>query len=192
MRPTLTSARLWRSLVAAATALLVLQPPASPVGAATVGAPAAVSAAEVVLAPADVGPDFVLVSSGETMRYGFSVRVQTLRRGAQRGHFVEPDGFLFVRSFAAVVSTPGEADRAFDEVAKGLGESAQEVPILAVGDRSRGAALWGAEPFDVAARIVLFRAGSTVGWVTVGGYEAPTSMDDVVSLAQIMAARASR
>jgi hypothetical protein len=59
-----------------------------------------------------------------------------------------------------------------------------------IADRARGGVAWGQGPFEPAAKLVLFRAGTAVGYVVTFAYDAPTSADDAVQLAQIMIARA--
>jgi hypothetical protein len=156
-------------------------------------APASATAAEIVLAPADVGPGYAVVSSAESIRFGVSVRVQTLVRGGRRGSYVEPDGTLYVRSFAVVAPSARDADEVYDRVSGGLAEAGfQEVPIPAVAERSRGMVAWGTDPFDLAAKAVVFRTRSVLAWVVVASYEAPTDMENVLPLARTMAARAAR
>jgi hypothetical protein len=187
----------WLSLLRIATPELVSGVSASsssaaPVAAAS-GSPLAATASDIVLSPADVGPDFVLASSGEAVRFGVSARVQSLVRGGKHVHNIEPDGILYVRSFAQVAPDPGAADQLFDQFGKGLLESGiQEVAPPPIGDRARAAVAWGQGPFDPAVRVVVFRLGAALGWVVVGSYEAPEQIDEVVLLAQKMAARAAR
>jgi hypothetical protein len=156
-------------------------------------APVAAAAADIVLSPADVGPDFVVASSGETVRFGVSARVQSLIRGGKQVHNIEPDGILSVRSFAQIAPESAAADQLYEQFSRGLLQSGiQEVPVPPIGDRARAAVAWGQGPFDPALRVVLFRLGAALGWVVVASYEAPEQMDEVVLLAQKMAARAAR
>jgi hypothetical protein len=155
-------------------------------------APAAQAAAGIVLSAADLGPDFVLISSGETIRYGAGWRVQTFRRSGKHTYYIEPDGVFAVRSLALVAPDPGSAEQVFETAGKELLEGAEEVPIPLVGQRARGAVGWGEGPFNSAAKIVLFRVRAVVGYVIVASYEAPMDMEDILPLVQTMAARAGR
>jgi hypothetical protein len=155
-------------------------------------APAAQVAAGIVLSAADLGPEFVLVSSGETIRYGVGWRVQTFRRSAKHTYYIEPDGVFVVRSLALVAPDPGTAEQVFEAASKELLEGAEEVPLAPVGQRARAAVQWGEGPFSGAGKIVIFRVRAVVGYVIVGSYQAPTHLDDILPLAQTMAARAGR
>jgi hypothetical protein len=175
---------------AAAAALLccVLAGPSRPVRAEALPSPASRAAADVVLAPADVGPDFVVASSGQATEQGFSVFRQNLVRGGGSA-FLAPDGIFFVRSVAGVISNPARADGDFNLLAEAILAGLEEVPVSLGADRVRGGVAWGAGPFDASTRLVLFRAGNTLGYVQVVSYEAPTHMDDVVRLAEVMVTR---
>ena len=155
-------------------------------------APAAQAAAGIVLSAADLGPDFVLISSGETIRYGAGWRVQTFRRAGKHTYYIEPDGVFAVRSLALVAPDPGSAEQVFETASKELLEGAEEVPIPLVGQRARGAVGWGEGPFNSAGKVILFRVRAVLGYVIVASYEAPTHMEDILPLAQTMAARAGR
>ena len=149
---------------------------------------AAESATNIVLNAADVGPDFVVATSGDVKVSGFTVRSQSMVRAGRNTYYVEPDGIFFVRSVALVTPDVPSADQAFNDFGK-LFEGTQELPLPPIANRARGAVEWGEDPFDAAAKIVLFRQGPVVGYVIVGGFEAPNNLDDVLPLAQKMIAR---
>jgi hypothetical protein len=175
------------------SALRMSAPPVSlDVAPSVAASPAGLAAADVVLQPADVGPDFVLMSSGERTLYGAGWRAQNLVRAGRQVSYIEPDGVLFVRSLALAAQSPGEADQIFERAGQGLFDGTQEMPVPALGDRTRAAVEWGSDPFGIAGKIVMFRVRTVVGYVIVAGYEAPTEMDDIVPLARIMAGRAGR
>jgi hypothetical protein len=153
-------------------------------------APLAQGGPDVLLQPADVGPNFILISSGVKVQQGVSLRVNTLRQAGKHIYYIEPDGVLFVRSLAVAAGDAFTADGIFNSVGKELFEGTQEVPVPAIGDRTRAAIEWGEKPFEAAGKIVMFRRGSVVGYVIVIAYEAPEQMSDIVPLAQKMASRA--
>lgn len=154
--------------------------------------PDAQGATDVLLQPGDVGPNFILVSTGVKVEQGVSLRVNSLRPTGKHTYYIEPDGILFVRSLAVVAGDPFSADGIFDSVGKGLFEGTQEVPVPALGERTRAAIEWGEKPFDAAGKVVMFRRGSVVAFVIVISFEAPETMADILPLAQTMAARAGR
>jgi hypothetical protein len=171
----------------------LLGPPVPKVGAEpsaeAAAAPAGRVAAEIVLTPADLGPDFLIVSSGQRVIQGFSAYTQNLVRGGH-GVYLAPEGIFGVRSVALVLPDAQSADRAFDAVGQQAFADLVETAVPPIGDRTRAGVAWGKGPFEAALRLVLFRAGNTVGFVAVSGYEAPSSLDDAARLAATMEGRA--
>jgi hypothetical protein len=132
----------------------------------------------------------VVVARGTTLRYGISWCGQTMiRTSARRVPRVEPDGVQLVRSFAVVAPTVEAAERAFVMAQLEMLGGTWPLSIPAVGDEA-AALVWSEEPFDPGYRMLLFRAGRTVGGVILGGYDPPTSTDDLMALASIMVDRA--
>lgn len=154
--------------------------------------PLAVSATDILLRPEDVGPGYVVVSSGQTVRFGVSVAVQTLGRAGKHAQYVESDGVLYVRSYASIASDPGAADREIDKALEEIAKDWTVEPLTGVGDRAAGGRRWGEHHFDPAGKLVLFRAGPAYGFVVLTSYEAPTELDDAIALARVMAERAVR
>lgn len=152
--------------------------------------PAAADATAIVLQPADVGADFLVVSRGVAIRPNESICGQSLVRGGKFLRYVEMDGVLSVRTYAVAAPDVGAADRAFDEIASAMGEGAEEVPVPVIADRARGFVAWGTFPSDLGIRAIVFRSGAVAGLVLTRSYEPPTTVDDVIPLAQIVIGRA--
>ena len=150
------------------------------------------TADDVVLGPADLGPDWLVASSGEKLQFGATFRAQTIVRAGRLITYVEPDGVLYVRSLAQVLPDIFSAEDLFNAAGKRLFEGTQEMKIPPIGERSRGGVEWGEGPYDPAARAILFRTRTVVGVVIVGGFDAPLDLDDVIPLARQMAAKAGR
>jgi len=162
---------------------------AAPLGLVAVG-PAARPPAEIVLTPADLGPDFVVASSGQTTILERGSFGQSIRRGNLLASSLVPEGIVGVRTVALVLPDVPTSDRAFQDIATQILEGFQEAPLPALAERARGGIAWGQRPFEPASILVIFRTGTTVGFVATFAFDAPTSMDDTVRLAQIMIARA--
>jgi hypothetical protein len=145
---------------------------------------------DVVLQPADVGPEFAVASRREQAEGGLSFCAQSLVRTGQWIRLVEPDHTRFIRSFASVLPDMRGAEAELARAAQHLFELSEEVPVATVGNQSRAAIGWGQEPFAPAFQIVLFRVDRIVGGVIVSSYEAPTTIEEVLRLASIMARRA--
>jgi hypothetical protein len=153
------------------------------------------TAAEIVLDAGDIGPDFVVQSAHQSVRGSSSSYTRTLVRQAGGTAFlptIAPDGIVVVRSFALVAPEFERPGRLFEADELGVSLRAEAVPIPAVGEDSWGGIVRGDGPFEPARKLVLFRAGPALAGVVVAGYDAPDSMDDIVALAQKMAARAAR
>jgi len=178
------------ALLGLATWLSVAVPSHAAEPPAPVEAPTARPASEIVLVPGDLGPDFVVASSGETVEGGLNAFVQTLTRGDRAMPYVEPDGIIGARSAAMVLPSPQAADLAFDQMASSIVADFDELPVGQVADRARGGIQRGGGPYDPVSKVLLFRAGGTLGYVVIGRYDETTTLDDVVPLARIMVARA--
>jgi hypothetical protein len=171
--------------------LIVAGPGHGAAVAAPVEAPLGRPASEIVLTPTDLGPDFAVASSGETVQGGQSAFVQTLVRTDGSMPYLEPDGIFGVRSAAMVLTGGQAADATFDQLASYIFADFAELPVGPLADRARGGISRADGPYGAASKLIVFRAGSTIGWVSVMRYDEVTTLDDVIPLARIMAARAS-
>lgn len=154
-------------------------------------APAQLTAADVGPSPADLGPEFIVASTGQQVAQGASFRTQSLVRAGKDTFYLERDGPILVRSFVLVAPDLAAADSVFERITNEGLQGAQEVPSPGVGDRSRAGVVWGAGPFDPGRKILFFRARTVVAWLLLASYEAPTNLDDLAPVARIMAARAA-
>jgi hypothetical protein len=163
-----------------------VQAPTAPL----VASAAARQAAEIVLSPSDVGPEFILAASSDRQMLAETTRTHFIVRAARRS-YVEPDGLSGVSSFAVVAASAARAQDIYASQARDFRLGSQELPLPAIGDRALGVAQWSADPFGGGLKAILFRRGNVVGYIVAGTYEAPTHLDDLAPLAQLMAERAN-
>jgi hypothetical protein len=150
-------------------------------------------AERVVLEPADLGPEFVAVAQARELRRGEGWAARTLiRTSPTRVQHLEPAGVRYVRSFALVSPTPDDAQRALQGLEGALLPNTWPLAAPPLGEASSAALVWSEAPFDFGYRLLLFRVGRTAGGVILGGFDPPTSVDDLAALAGLMAARAPR
>jgi hypothetical protein len=178
-----------RSALAALISLILATLPGTAADARS--APAERVAAEIVLSPADLGPEYIVAASGVRTVLGYGWFSQTVVRGNPAAATLADSGIEGVQSQVGVMPDAALADNAYGGLVADLFRGAQEVPSSLETDRSRVGFVRGSGPFDIGMQVAIFRAGTVAGYVVVFGYDDPSGAGDAVRLARIMIARAA-
>jgi hypothetical protein len=167
-------------------------PPGAAAPAPLVAGAVAKQAAEIVLSAGDVGPSFVLAASSDRQLLGETTRTQYIVRAGRLSSYVEPDGLSGVSSFAVVATTASRAQDIFTSQARDFRSGSQELPLPPIGDNAVGVVQWSPDPIGGGLKSILIRRGNVVGYLVAGSYEAPTHLNDLIPLAELMAERAAQ